>query len=494
MYKSNKSIDSETLKKIEQEIYDCIINYSNKNEVILKLKELKNLSEDDLRAKMPWELINKEIGYKQIVLSWIKDVFVGIKRLINRNKHVVNNESLEFLKPNSEKSYNITYKYYVKSIFDSINNDIKEILDKHGIKYVYLYPHEVSVEESGYLPDTYSSEETKKWEKKSEIIDLFGVAIWVTTIGWFSKIIDININLWSKILVWLSIGVSIPTIYKMCRYYVKVRKIHSNYKDKVVVETKKRINSDLQPEIATGYILDEFYDRVLKKIKEKEPINHKRLRIAVIVLSAILAIGIIYPNFINKNSANALIKSQSNSDAVINEPNASKVGVENYLQTKGILPLLSKEPMPEEEIKFVKEKITGKISSVTMNLSLDCTSIKVKAIDEKGNIKIEATISPKINANGWEIIKGTLFDKNENKTLKEKYKDGLNGEILAIYQSKESVISSYTEIKKRVENVAKDKIEDLIRNQYSSINEIGEIRISINYETIDLDMSGTDLK
>ena len=33
MQKRNKPIDSETLKKLEQEIYDNVMNYSNKNEV-----------------------------------------------------------------------------------------------------------------------------------------------------------------------------------------------------------------------------------------------------------------------------------------------------------------------------------------------------------------------------------------------------------------------------------------------------------------------------
>ena len=33
MQKRNKPIDSETIKKLEQEIYDNVMNYSNKNEV-----------------------------------------------------------------------------------------------------------------------------------------------------------------------------------------------------------------------------------------------------------------------------------------------------------------------------------------------------------------------------------------------------------------------------------------------------------------------------
>ncbi|WP_063253284.1 hypothetical protein [Neobacillus niacini] len=492
MYKCDKSIDSETFKIIEQEIYERTINYSNKYEVILKLNELKSLSENELRAKMPWELINKHIGYKQIVFSWIKDIFLGIKGIINRNKYVVNNDSLEFLKPNSEKAYNLTYKYYVKSIFDSINNDIKGILDKHEINYVYLYPHEVSLEKPEASPDIYNSEETKKWDRKEEIVDLFQVAIWIITIGWFYKVvIDYDFNLLGKIILLLS-GVSIPTLYKLIKYYVKVRKTISGYKDRIVIETKNLINSDLQPETATNYILDEFFERVVKKIKEKKPINHKYLKIVSTMLSVSLVIVVISHSLINNQDAIAVNLNQPKSGTLINESHAPKKDVEKYLQTKGILPLLSNEPMPEEEIKFVKEKITGKVSSVTMNLSLDCSSIKVKNIDEKGNIHIEATIKLKNNANGWEIIKGNLLDINENKTLKEKYKDRLDDKIQEIYQSKKSVIDTFDKIKKRAKIEAKGKIDDLVKNQYPDINEIEEI--TINYQTDGFDMSGTDLK
>jgi hypothetical protein len=490
MYKRDKSIDSETFKIIEQEIYDRTINYSNKYEVILKLNELKGLSENELRAKMPWELINKKIGYKQIVFSWVKDIFVGIKGIINRNKYVVNNDSLEFLKPNSEKAYNLTYKYYVKSTFDSINNDIKGILDKHEINYVYLYPHEVSLEKPESSTDIYSSEETKNWDKKEKIVDLFQVAIWIITIGWFYKVvIDFDFNVLGKIILLLS-GVSIPTLYKLIKYYVKVRKIISGYKDKIVIETKNLINSDLQPETATNYILDEFFERVVKKIKEKKPKNHKYFKNISTALSVILLIVVISNSLIKNQDAIAVNRNQPKSGTLINESHASKKDVEKYLQTKGILPLLSDEPMPEEDIKFVKEKITGKVSSVTMNLSLDCSSIIVKNIDGKGNIKIEAFINLKIKANGWEIKKGTWF-QNENKTLKEKYKDRLYDEIIAIYQSKEKVISTRNEIKKIAENVAKGKIDDLVKKQYPDVN---EIEISFNYQTNGIDMSATDLK
>lgn len=491
MYKCDKPIDSETFKKIEQEIYDCTINYLNKNEVVLKLNELKGLSVNELRGKMPWKLINKQIGNKPIFFLWIKDIFVRIKGKINRNKYVVNNESLEFLKPNLEKAYNLTYKYYVKSIFDSINNDIKSILDKHGINYVYLYPHEVSLEKPIPSPDIYSSEETKNWDKKEEIVDLFQIAIWIITIGWFYKVvIDFDFNLLGKIIFLLS-GVSFPTLYKLIKYYIKVRKIISGYKDKIVMETKNLINSDLQPETATNYILDEFFERVVKKIKEKKPINHKYLKIISAVLSFILVIVVISYSLINNQDAIAVNLNQPKSGTLINESHAPKQDVEKYLQTKGILPLLSNEPMPEEEIKFVKEKITGKVSSVTMNLSLDCSSIKVKNIDEKGNINIEATIKLKNNANGWEIIKGTLLDINENKTLKEKYKDRLDDKIQEIYQSKKSVIDTVDKIKKRAKIEAQGTIDDLVKNQYPDIN---EIEISINYKTDGFDMSGTDLK
>jgi hypothetical protein len=491
MYKSDKPIDSKTFIKIEQEIYDRTINYSNKYEVILKLNELKGLSENELRAIMPWELINKQIGFKQIVFSWIKDTFVRIKGIINRNKYVVNNDSLEFLKPNSENAYNLTYKYYVKTIFDRINNDIKGILDKHEINYVYLYPHEVSLEKPEPSPDVYSSEETKKWDKKEEIVDLFQVAIWIITIGWFYKVVvDFDFNILGKIIFLLS-GVSIPTLYRLIQYYIKVRKIISGYKDKIVVETKNRINSDLQPETVTSYILDGFFDRVVKEIKGKKLTNHKYLKITTKVLSVILVIVIISYSFIDNQVTSTLNLNQPNSGTFINETHAPKKDVEKYLQTQGILPLLSNEPMPEEEIKFVKEKITGKVSSVTMNLSLDCSSIKVKTIDEKGNIKIEASINLKIKANGWEITNGTFIDLNESNTLKEKYKDRLGDEIQEIYQSKKSVIDTFDKIKKRAKIEAIDKINDLIKNQYPDINEIEDIKI--NYQTDGFDMSGTEL-
>ena len=256
----------------------------------------------------------------------------------------------------------------------------------------------------------------------------------------------------------------------------------------MVEATKKIIDSELQPEIAKSDILDKFYGKVVKKIKEKETINHKCLKIAAIAVTIILAI--VYTSLINNKVISTFFTSQPNSVTLRDKSKVSKEDVEKYLKAKGVIPLMSDESMPEEEIGFVNEKIIGNISSVTMDLSLDCTSIKI--IDEKGNINVEATISPKINAKRWEITKGNLFDLDENETLKENYKDGLNDEILTIYQGKESAISTYNEIKKRAENVAKDKINDLIKNQYSDIDEIDEIRIS--YQTIDLDLSGTDLK
>lgn len=210
------------------------------------------------------------------------------------------------------------------------------------------------------------------------------------------------------------------------------------------------------------------------------------------MLSVILVIMVLSYSLINNQDAIAVNLNQPKSGTLINESHAPKKDVEKYLQTKGILPLLSNEPMPEEEIKFFKEKITGKVSSVTMNLSLNCSSIKVKNIDEKGNIYIEATIKLKNNANGWEIIKGTLLDINENKTLKEKYKDRLDDKIQEIYQSKKSVIDTFDKIKTRAKIEAIGKIDDLVKNQYPDINEIEEIKI--NYQTDGFDMSGTDLK
>ncbi|MEC1526098.1 hypothetical protein P9D43_29345, partial [Neobacillus niacini] len=219
---------------------------------------------------------------------------------------------------------------------------------------------------------------------------------------------------------------------------------------------------------------------------------HKYLKIVSTILSVILVIVVISHSLINNQDAIAVNLNQPKSGTLINESHAPKKDVEKYLQTKGILPLLSNEPMPEEEIKFVKEKITGKVSSVTMNLSLDCSSINVKNIYEKGNIHIESTIKLKNNANGWEIIKGNLLDINENKTLKEKYKDRLDDKIQEIYQSKKSVIDTFDKIKKRAKIEAKGKIDDLVKNQYPDINEIEEI--TINYQTDGFDMSGTDLK
>ena len=489
MHKRNKPIDSETLKKLEQEIYDNVINSSNKNKVRLKLKELKNLSKDELRDNMPWKLINKEIGLKQIIFSSIVDGFVKIKRKITRNKNVVNNNSLEFSKINPEKAYNITYKYYLKSIFENINSDINDTLDKYKINYVYLYPHEGAFEELGQEIDIYSSKQTKRLENQEKILGLFRVAFWVIPIGGFFKIIDLNIDL-IKIIMWFSVYMSFNVLYNLFTYYIKIRRQISSYQDKMVEATKKIIDSELQPEIAKSDILDKFYGKVVKKIKEKKTINHKCFKIAAIAVTIILAI--VYPSLINNKVISTFFTSQPNSVILSDKSKVSKEDVEKYLKAKGVIPLMSDESMPEEEIGFVKEKITGKISSVTMDLSLDCTSIKIKTIDEKGNIKVEATISPKINAKRWEITTGNLFDLNENKTLKENYKDGLDDEILAIYQSKESAISTYNEIKKRAENVAKDKINDLIKNQYPDIYEIDEIRIS--YQTIDFDISGTDLK
>ena len=43
-----------------------------------------------------------------------------------------------FSKINPQKAYNITYKYYLKSIFDNINNDIKDTLNKYEKNYTYI--------------------------------------------------------------------------------------------------------------------------------------------------------------------------------------------------------------------------------------------------------------------------------------------------------------------------------------------------------------------
>jgi hypothetical protein len=501
MYRKNKLIDSETLKKLEQEIYHKVINSSNNNEVLFRLKELKNLSVDELRDKMPWNLIKREIGLKQIVFSWITDSFVKIKLKITRNKNVVNNNSLVFSKINPEKAYNLTYKYYLKPIFDNINSDIEDALDKYKIKYVYIYPHEGVLEESGQEFDIYSSKETKRLETQEKILGLFRAAIWVITFGGFFKVININIDidLWIKIIMGLSVCISVNVLYNICRYYVKVCRQISAYKDKMVVETQKIINSELQPETATDLILDKFYSMVVKRIKEKDTTSNKYFKIAAIALTIILVIVSLYQSFINKERSpltpsqtiTAIPSDEPNSPTPSEKPKLRIEDVEKYLRAKGVIPLLSKEPMPEEEIKFVEEEITGKISSITIYLNLDCNSIKVIAIDDEENIKIEATITPKINVNGWEIIKGRWFS-NENKTLKEKYKDGLYDEVLAIYQSKENFISTYNEIKTRAENVAQDKIYDIIKVRYPEVSKIDEMRIY--YQPIKIDMSSTDLK
>lgn len=489
MHKRNRPIDSETLKILEQEIYHNVINPSNKNEVLLKLKELKNLSIDELREIMPWGLIKKEIGLKQIAFSGISDGFVKIKRKITRNKIVVNNDDFEFSKINPEKAYDLTYKYYLKSTFDKINSDIKGTCNKYKKNYVYLYPYEGSFEESGQEIDIYSSKETKKLETQAQILGLLRVATWVVPIISFFEIIDIDIDLWIKIIMGFSVYISFNVLYNICNYYIKIRRQISVYKDKMVVETKKIINRELQPEIAASYILNQFCDRVVKKLKEKEKINHKYFKIAAIVLTTLFAIVFVYSNSSDHDDTSTVPAYQPDPVVVIYEPKVSIEDVENYLRTKGIIPLVSEEPMPEEEIKFIEEKITGKISSVTVNLSLDCSSIKVKTIDEKENIIVEATVSPKIHAKGWEIVKGTLFVLNEKKTLHENYKDELASKILEIYQSKESVISTYNEIKKRTENEAKNRIYVFIKNEYPNIE---DINVGINYQTIDMDIRGID--
>lgn len=499
MRMKNKLIDSETLKKLEQEIYQNVINSSNKNEVILKLKELKNLSTDELRDKMPWKLINKEIGLKQIVFSCITDYFAKLKLKITRNKNEAKNDGFECSKINPKKAYNLTYKYYLKPIFDNVNSDIESTLDKYKIKYVYLYPHEGAIEESGQEFDIYSSEETKRLKTQEKILGLFKVAIWVFTFGGIFKILPINFDWWIKIIMGLSVCISVNVLYNICRYYVKVCGQISVYKDKMVVETQKIINSELQPETATDLVLDKFCSMVVKRIKERDTTSIKYFKIAAIALAIILVIVSVYQSFINKDSSpltpshtiTAIPSDKPNSPTPTEKPKLRIDDVEKYLRAKGVIPLLSKEPMPEEEIKFVEEKITGKISSITINLDLDCNSIKVIAIDDEEIIKVEATVTPKIIVNGWEIIKGHWFS-NENKTLKEKYKDGLYDEVLAIYQSKPSYLSTYNEIKTRAENVAQNKIYDIITDQYPEINKVE--KPLVNYRPIKIDMSGTDLK
>lgn len=491
MQKRNKPIDSETLKKLEQEIYDNVMNYSNKNEVFLKLKELKNLSIHELRDVMPWKLIKKEIGIKQIFFSGITDDFVKITRKITGNRNVANNDSIEFSKINPQKAYNITYKYYLKSIFDNINNDIKDTLNKYEKNYTYIYPHEDAFEELGQEINTFSSEETKRWKKIDKTLSKFRIVTWVLPIVGFYKLIDINVDWWINIIMVFAAYFSLNVIYNIFRYYIKLGSQNSVYKDKMTSETKKIIDSELKPETATDFILDKFYDRVVKNINEKDPINHNSYKIVALTLTIILAIVVVYPSFINSKISSPVPPSPIIPVVSEDEPSISKEDVEQYLKAKGVIPLISEEPLPEEEIRFVKEEITGKISSVTMNLSLDCASI-ILTDYEKGNFKAKATINYGINAKGWEITKGKIFVLDENKTLKENYKDKLYSEILKIYQGKASVINISGEIKESAKTLAKDKINELIKNRFPDIDNIDELYI--NYQLTKLDMSGTDLK
>lgn len=492
MHKRSMPIDSEALKKLEQEIYHNVINSSNKNEVLLKLRELKNLTIDGLREVMPWGLIKKEIGIKQIVFSWITDGFVKIKRKIARNKSVAISDNFEFSKINPEKAYNLTYKYYLKSIFDNINNDIKDTLNKYEKNYVFVYPHEDAFEESGQEINIYSSKETKKLETNEKILSLFRIATWILPIVGFIKLIDINVDWWINIIIWVVAYFSLNALYNICIYYIKILRQISVYKDKMVFELKKIIDSELQPETAASYILDKFYEKVVEKIREKESINHNVYRIAAITLTIVLAIVFVYPSFIEYKVPDTVDPSPTIPAIPSVKPSISKEEVEKYLKAKGATPLISEEPLPEAEIRFVKEEITGKLSSVTMNLSLDCTSITVITDDENGIFKIKATINSEIKAKGWEIINGKILVLNENKTLKKSYKDGLYDEILSIYQSKESVIQISNEIEKRAKALAEAKINDLIRNGFPDIDKIEDI--DINYQKTNLDMSDTDLK
>ncbi len=225
MQKRNKPIDSETLKKLEQEIYDNVMNYSNKNEVFLKLKELKNLSIHELRDVMPWKLIKKEIGIKQIFFSGITDDFVKITRKITGNRNVANNDSIEFSKINPQKAYNITYKYYLKSIFDNINNDIKDTLNKYEKNYTYIYPHEDAFEELGQEINTFSSEETKRWKKIDKILSKFRIVTWVLPIVGFYKLIDINVDWWINIIMVFAAYFSLNVIYNISSLGVKIQYI-----------------------------------------------------------------------------------------------------------------------------------------------------------------------------------------------------------------------------------------------------------------------------
>lgn len=492
MFKINKSFDSEELNEIEQEIYDCIINHSNKNEVILKLKELKNLSADELRKVIPWELLNKKNRAKQIIFSGINDILIGVRGLFTRDKYMPKNDTLEFLSLNSEKAYILTYKFYVKSTFDSINSDIKSISKKHKKSYVEFYPHDVSLEKPLQLLDTYSSDETKKWSKISEILGLFQVAMWIFSIGCLIKLAEpfiININLTGLILALLSLGGSVSTIYKIYRYYVKVREKISNNSDKTAIEIKNCINRDLRPETVANYILDEFYCEVVNELKDRKTITHKLIKFTAIILSVILVVGMLIPEFKNNQETGKTASSHPNSKTAIKTSNEQSEDIEKYLHKK-VSMILYREQMLPEKIKLKKENITGEISGITMTLSLDCTSIKIKKNGKNRNIKIEASVKPKINAEEWEIKTGKFSFWYRNLFLK-KYKDSLRSEISLKYRSKESFKSTYQEAKNEADLVAKEKIESLLKNQYSEIN---EVYVKTNYKPIDFSMNGTDLE
>jgi hypothetical protein len=492
MFNSSRSIESEEFKTMEQEIYDCIINYSNKSEVILKLKELKNLSADELRKIIPWEILNKKNRAKQIIFSGINDILIGVRGLFTRDKYMPKNDTLEFLSLNSEKAYILTYKYYVKSIFDNINCDIKSISKKHKKSYVEFYPHDVSLEKPLQLLDTYSSDETKKWSKITKILDLFQVAMWIFSIGCLIKLavpFIININLTGLILALLSLGVSVSTIYRIYRYYVKVRKIISNNNDKTAIEIKNRINSDLHPETVANYILNEFYYEVVNELKDRKTITHKLIKFTAIILSVIIVVGMLIPEFKNNQETSKTATSHPNSKTAIKMSNEQNEDIEKYLDKKGSL-ILYREQMLPEKIKLKKENITGEISGITMTLSLDCTSIIIKKNGEKGIIKMEASVKPKINAEEWEIKTGKFSFWFRNLFLK-KYKDLLRSEISLKFRSKESFKSTYQEAKNEADLVAKEKIELLLKNQYPEIN---EVYVKTNYKPIDFSMNGTDLE
>lgn len=491
MNQSYKYIDSENLDCIEQEIYDCIVNHTNKNKVSLKLKELKDMPEDDLRKKIPWKLINKEVGYRQKTVSLVRIFFLGSSGTISWKKYLGNKDRLEVLKSNSEKVYNLTYKHYVKSIFGDINSDIKSIFEKHGLKYVYLYPHEESLEKN---EQSYSSEETKKWDSIIKIIDTFRIAFWILTMG---QVFNYTVNiipkqLWYWITAIIAV-VSFQAIFNVIRNYFKVLKAFSDYKDTLANETKNRLNKNLQVETATSYMLEEFNKNVVKRLTERETKTLKYLKIASTVVAVIFVV-VSGSNNIKDTSKNS--ESKSKSETITQNQQGQKTEIEKYLQAEFKSQSMSEKIVPNEKIEFSND-VSGNLSSITMRLDVDSSSIKVETNKENGDIKVEASLDEEFSAKKWTPINGSLLKKNKKMGSIEKVltrilhpkkynslvkldednsKNKSKKEIFEIYLGNDSVISYRDNYKREAEEKIKKNLA----------------KIGFNIDIIDLDVKIKD--